>query len=1047
MILCITAVLLLAPFVQAPEQPAALTDLAVSPTLVADLGVEASEQLGDSEPEVLLFSGGQVYFRATSPSFGSEIWSSDGTALGTRLFADLRPGPLSSEPTAMAALPTGVLLTTANVAPELSLSPLGPIERARTLVGIDPETRVSFVLKDGLRFATGDGRPHIEIWKDNAWFFADDGETGFELWRSDGTPEGTQRVADLEPGSGGLYEGVGLALTQYAGVLSVGDRLVFHSSTSPQRVWSLAEPDQVPELLLEALPGGSFLNGFEVFTRVGDRCVFNIPVEGFGNELWFSDGTPAGTQILLDITPGPTSTTNPDFIGSNGELAWFEAATVEAGGELWVTDGTPEGTRLEEDIVPGPSSSGFLGQGFARPEGCYYVGTTGIGTPRELRFSAGDGTPTAVVYSTPPFSLGAISVPVDSEREVVFFVKDANRYEFFSTSGLPGDATLLLTFEPDAGGQVSGAASDPVSFPAGVFFAGSTTESGREPWLLDVDGRSAQILGNLFADPESVGSGPRQALNLGDQLLFTADAKVGTPSLWRSDGSREGTAELAELDGDAVPLGVVGDRALFLVFAPVLFGGEVNLWASDGTPEGTEKVELIEGLSPNGFFRGSAELGDRVVFGVSSAGSKLYSATGVVGETVLLADLAGTSGSFASIEVFQDKAWFPAEGEVFEGLELWSTDGTVEGTSLAFDIFAGIADSRPRELVVLGDRLYFSADSSGIGREVWSVTDSSELELLANINPILTSQDANPVGLRVAGGRLFFFADDGIRGSEPYAYDPKTDELVELGDLTPGPDSTETLDYAGAGDHWFFLQETVPERARLWRSAGTPESTRPLDGEVYVSSLPLTPLGSGSQVVFRNQTESSGWELWTANEGSSDILQVTELAEGALDAFSEFGIREVLDRQADQLLFAASDFIRGEELYRIPLVSLGAWSAELFGSPCGNVQIGFDGEAVLGASPSISLASPAEGQGFLYIGTTAGEAPLGAGCTAWVADPVPLATFPISTNGIGAVSVEIQSVPSLVGQLLYLQGAAVFGPSKAELTFGLSEGLELVIGR
>ena len=37
---------------------------------------------------------------------------------------------------------------------------------------------------------------------DKLYFRADDGETGTELWVSDGTTEGTQLVADINPGSG-----------------------------------------------------------------------------------------------------------------------------------------------------------------------------------------------------------------------------------------------------------------------------------------------------------------------------------------------------------------------------------------------------------------------------------------------------------------------------------------------------------------------------------------------------------------------------------------------------------------------------------------------------------------------------------------------------------------------------------------------------------------------------------------------------------------------------------------------------------------------------
>jgi ELWxxDGT repeat protein len=53
---------------------------------------------GDPLPIDLTAFGGKVYFTATDPAHGQELWESDGTAAGTRVAADLFPGPASSAP-------------------------------------------------------------------------------------------------------------------------------------------------------------------------------------------------------------------------------------------------------------------------------------------------------------------------------------------------------------------------------------------------------------------------------------------------------------------------------------------------------------------------------------------------------------------------------------------------------------------------------------------------------------------------------------------------------------------------------------------------------------------------------------------------------------------------------------------------------------------------------------------------------------------------------------------------------------------------------------
>jgi ELWxxDGT repeat protein len=83
---------------------------------------------------------GALFFVAHDKAHGSELWKTDGTAAGTVLVRDVRPGPASS--------------------------------RIGTIAGAG----------------------------DRVFFSADDGAHGVELWTSDGTPPGTRLVADVAEG-------------------------------------------------------------------------------------------------------------------------------------------------------------------------------------------------------------------------------------------------------------------------------------------------------------------------------------------------------------------------------------------------------------------------------------------------------------------------------------------------------------------------------------------------------------------------------------------------------------------------------------------------------------------------------------------------------------------------------------------------------------------------------------------------------------------------------------------------------------------------------
>ena len=146
------------------------------------------------------------------------------------------------------------------------------------------------------------------------FFAGDDGEDdGVELWVSDGTVEGTSLFQDIYPNT---YD--------YYGYLSI-------NSSNPQNL-----------------------------TEINGKIYFSAETEDGGNELWVTDGTVEGTNLIKDINPGRFSTpvgsypfdSNPsDFTELNGKV-YFTART-EDGRELWVTDGTSEGTQIVSDINPG----------------------------------------------------------------------------------------------------------------------------------------------------------------------------------------------------------------------------------------------------------------------------------------------------------------------------------------------------------------------------------------------------------------------------------------------------------------------------------------------------------------------------------------------------------------------------------------------------------------------------------------------------------------------------------------------------------------------
>ncbi|NJL27198.1 MAG: hypothetical protein HC897_04565 [Thermoanaerobaculia bacterium] len=67
----------------------------------------------------------------------------------------------------------------------------------------------------------------------------------------------------------------------------------------------------------------------------------------------------------------------------------------------------------------------------------------------------------------------------------------------------------------------------------------------------------------------------------------------------------------------------------------------------------------------------------------------------------------------------EGKLYFSATDGV-AGFELWTSDGTAEGTLRVSDLQPGMLSSVPKELALVGSRLFWSADDGAHGRELWS---------------------------------------------------------------------------------------------------------------------------------------------------------------------------------------------------------------------------------------------------------------------------------------------------------------------------------------
>lgn len=257
-------------------------------------------------------NGYKVFFTAQDANHGEELWVSDGTKEGTKLVKDIFPGTTSS----------GVAW----------------MQRFNNKVVFQAQSDV---------------------------------DTGTELWISDGTEAGTVMVKDIHFfGSSNPSGFTQLNETQF--IFAARD---FDSETYNEKaqrwLWISDGTEAGTQLLkdCEVLHPGSHAASDNAlhFARVGRKVFFKADTKDqeFGQELWVTDGTEAGTIMLKDINTsvvneltGATAGSQIDWLTNfYNEKVFFQAYSIEFGPEPWVSDGTPEGTHMIKDMWPGVNAS------------------------------------------------------------------------------------------------------------------------------------------------------------------------------------------------------------------------------------------------------------------------------------------------------------------------------------------------------------------------------------------------------------------------------------------------------------------------------------------------------------------------------------------------------------------------------------------------------------------------------------------------------------------------------------------------------------------
>ena len=211
-----------------------------------------------------------------------------------------------------------------------------------------------------------------------------------------------------------------------------------------------------------------------------------------------------------------------------------------------------------------------------------------------------------------------------------------------------------------------------------------------ELWSSDGTSAGTGFLKDLRTGPlPSYGASgaPKYFVILGDELFFQARNSDVNQALWKTDGTAGGTVQVLETTLWALP--VVWNGKLF-------FAGNDGLMSSDGTSAGTTVWTSIYPGGPfvvfnNALFMSALHIGVADETGGGRPNYELYSCDATTACALVKDIESGSKGSQpGSLTVFNNKLYFAANGGL--GNELWTSDGTADGTVLVKDINPGLGD-------------------------------------------------------------------------------------------------------------------------------------------------------------------------------------------------------------------------------------------------------------------------------------------------------------------------------------------------------------------
>ena len=716
------------------------------------------------------------------------------------------------------------------------------------------------------------------------------GRDGSAIWAGDQWGSAPRRIHSSQV-LGGPW-----ALTRLDGGFLFADREAGDGRT--ELWWS--DGTEAGTRRLRAFTSGSFL----CMAKVDAGALFLLrdsPGGSSAEELWVSDGSVAGTRRLThhrtSRVPRGRGVGVCDEIKTLGDRAYWYSDERGGDVELWTTDGTTGGTRQLSSLAePNP----FADYPVDMVEKLGQRTVLWSARPELTLWSVSEGKP-----ATTPLLTGG-ELLTDRVGNPPQMAQVAGRAFFTRLFG--GDIHLWSTDGTVDGTRIeqrlcgAGDCAVPVGLVKVIgewLYYVAVDRSGRvQLWRTDGSPLGAEQLTKLQIPYALPLSGVVLA-QVGSSLVFVAGTAREGDQLRRLDLETGKLSLLVEVEGgtgqaDPSDITRLGDGVLFTACD----GQEHGLWVSDGGAAGTHPLAGVPRggncSSPHRYLTRVAET-DFFVAPSASSSLVLWRTDGTLEGTFVLPQLADLFDPFLAA---LDSRLYLAN----HSPQLWVSDGTVQGTAVAVDLAPHNID----RVIAAGDQLLLSSRS---GRLWLSDGSQAGTVLIYQGNGSLFSGRQAPFVAQLGDRVLFALCDD--LGLELWVSDGTAQGTGQVADLSPEYLSSTFNRIMRLGERALFVAATSSGTG-LWSTDGTEAGTQLLHS---FEEIPPVPYRSPIVVVdgrlyFVADDGEHGMELWRSDGSRQGTELVADIRSGAFSADPQF-----LTVVEGRLFFSAFNDDKGRELW------------------------------------------------------------------------------------------------------------------------------------